>query len=683
MASFPAKGVGLDEVLPANTILYARAFTYDRLKGGLQGTVLGKIAKQPEVAEFLELLNLRRGESIEALLHRTMRSRLVAEAVLRRDDAAIKALWQRHHEVLRTLLTKNENPVRMMVDAEYPGLSALLQGEDMEMEKRLGKYNDERSAPVDPPAFLNELRPIAEGLLSDYGAVVDGLLKEYQPVLDEILHAQVSLSFRGLSPESGGAVVDLGFALAHPPEEEALYTALRVLIQRIINPTIPAQMLTVSDKRVLVLPTPEKNHFALLGNLLVVTRDRAGLEEMIGHYQSPGAAPSLGKDPAFLAVMKGARVRPEDAFVFLNTARAIPVIRELTSPAVVDLISALGLPSVQAAGIGSNFQDEGLRQTIYLYAPAERSGLLRVFALGGGISNCAGAVPQDTDILLTARVSPAHLYREVPPLVDAVRKVLPSANRSGREVSLASLARERTILGVPAEEVLSALGDSVIFQSGPYGRVLRFDRADPAAFERVIARMEEKLGGAFASGPEGRIFYFNQSGYPLPLAPSYAILRGENTVLVATHPQVLKSYLREAGGLTLLENADFLRTTAGLPGASSLLAYVKAAPSCVSVYDAALPFLNALTALKPLAVDPGILPPGRELADYFFGFGVGVTNEPSGLTVTVYSPLGLGGPALYALDRVIQNPALVGISIGGLYQVFGLEVKASSPAVQP
>jgi len=675
-----APRLGLADVLPSDTIAFVRSYPDMGFWDGLKQGAIGRMADHPEVAEFLDLLKLRRNETIDLILQNTMQGQLVAAELVEHERPEAKALWSRHARELRALVDAPGGSVAAQADRVCPFLLMTVNEQEREFRDLVGKYRDEAAAAQpDVDGFLRELSALGQTLVDEYQQEIDPIVRQHEPILRDLLASQIAIGFRGLDPETGMPLIEVGFSFAQPPDRRKVYAALRDLTQRLLSPGIPVQSVKVNGVPALVIPTPHENFFVLVDNLLIYSRDGEALARMLARHATRETT-SLAESPVFLAARRGAEVERDGPFFYLDTQRAIPVLEEVTNRKTVRVIHALGLPSVRAVGVGTHWLGEGLRQTVYLYAPGERTGVLQIFRLEHTLTGGAGEVPDRAQGLAAARVSLRELYEEVPVLIDAVRDIWPSTDDEGPRLSLAALAREQKILGVPTDEVLGSLGDSVIYHAGPYGQALRFDRADPRAFDDVIRRMEEHLGGQFSSDPNGRVFYFNHSGYPLPFAPSYAVLRERNTVLVATHPQVLKSILRDASQKTILDRRDFRRTLGGMPRELGALAYVDAGDSFVNVYDAGLPFLNALTALDALAIDPGILPPGEEVAEHFFGFTLGVTNTPHGIKGTAYSPLGFGGPAVYILDHVISNPALIGVTVGGLYHhLAGFEEITENP----
>lgn len=581
----PARRIGLEDVVHPNTVLFFRLFDFSRLGTDLESTAVGKAARHPEVADFLDTLDVRRDQLI---------NRVSEESDLDRETVA---------------------------------------------------------------AFFR---------------------------------GQWSVAYLGVNPRRGEHMACYGINFPAPPAREKVYTILKTFFQRVADSRILAATNTIEGAEVLTLTLPEVYYFALLDNLLLITRHESVLKDTIRRYQQGPRGMALGRTPTFRKVAAGSGVQGNNSFLFVNTRLAMPVMMRLTSRETVELLDALGMRSVEGIGGSAVFVADGLRTTLYLHAPRQRTGILQVVLFEEGAEEMARTLPEDAGFMMSARVDMVHMYHELPRLYEAVREAVPwlreqdAATEGTRLVAtgLRTLMGLKEIFGIPIEEVLRTLGDSVVFHHGPAGTAIRFDRCDTAAFEKVIARMEQALeedpdfaSGEFTSLPEGDkvLRYYNQSGHPVPMAPSYVIL-DESTVMVASHPQVLKAILRHPAGKTLAGSADFQHVMTGLPEGLGGLYYIDSTASYARVYDALIPFLNGLTAWPAVTVDPGNLPPGNELTPFVFGTAVGVRNAPEGVTVISYSPIGIFGGLVYAFDRmIVSNPATMSLAAGFFAHSFGLE----------
>ncbi|MBN1257997.1 MAG: hypothetical protein JXA52_09875, partial [Planctomycetes bacterium] len=536
-------------------------------------------------------------------------------------------------------------------DVLHPNTLLFVRGYDF---SRLAK--DMEGTALAKVAAHEEVALFLEELTLRRDELIDRVSEESQldrETVAAFMEGQIAIAFRGLEPKLENLYIGISFP--ESPDRDKLFAMISAIGQKIINSSIPAQKTTEGDIQRLMLATPNENYFMLLDNLLVMTQNQEGLNDLIDRYLAGGKIPVLSSLDSYKRAASGSQAKPGSPFIYLNVRKALPALRTFTSPETVNFLDSLGMQSISDIGISAVFTGEGLRQTLYLHTPKERTGILKVLAFEQGITTRTKHLSNNFDSLLSARVNIMQFYQEVPRFIQACKDAMPSRSLrnsaatpgSPSAIGLDSLMGKDEILGVPVEEVLRPLGDSIIIQPCSAGTTICFNRADALAFEQVISRMEATLvkqgnGGAgeFTNLPEGDkvLRYYNQSGLPLPLAPSYVVL-DENTILLSTHPQVLKAILRHSdeAAVTPAGIRDFDRVISGMPKDIGFLYYVNSKESYARVYDAILPFLNVITAYPALAADPGLLPPGNELSPFFFGTAVGISNSPDGMTLTAYS----------------------------------------------
>jgi hypothetical protein len=508
-----------------------------------------------------------------------------------------------------------------------------------------------------------------------------------------LLSGQLSGAILDVSEDQNGQVDFtslMAVRLAQEPDQKQLFDAVKALVNKprdMSNDPIPLKNVAweekyAGDHTVLMIAGEKPLRFVLMGRFLLFYRGPSsdGLKAILDRRKDALGAKSLARDPLFKSVYAGAEASGQMGFIYINSSRLYGLLEALRLPRQLRLLDALGLNGVQALGMAGGFQEEGIRHTMYLHAPGERRGILCTLSMLTKAELAAQQLPADAPGILAARADLPSLYREIPRLFDAVEEALGIKTPLG----LANLAGKQDILGVPAPELLETLGDAIIIQPGPAGVAIRFDTANCQAFEAVIARMEQTLEAKFTRLPvktgDGRevvIKYFNRSGQPVPLAPSYCVYRqaGETGVIYfATHPQVLKAIFRQPPMRPLTEATDYKRVSRGMGQGYGVFMYSDSRESYPRVYDAVMPILNVWTAIPSYSADAGLLPPGNELAQYFFGCGMGIKNNPQGITFTTYSPLGFGAVLVYMSDKfLISNPTTLGVIGAKLAEFFGAD----------
>jgi len=557
----------------------------------------------------------------------------------------------------------------------YPGIA-----ENPEMRQFLEMLEGSRRQYVQEVATHANLDPalvnsLLQGRLS--GGIVDVAVSESPEGKSEIAYTLV-----------------LAVHLDQVPEQKQIFDAIKAMVARWQQQSAQGAKLPLKQvawqenypggHTVMMIAGANPLRFVLLGKNLIFYRGpkSEGLKEILGNSDNPLTAKTLSKTPLYLAVRQGAETQPGMGFLYVNTTQFYSLLGAVRMPRVTRLMEVLGINGVQALGCAGGFYEKGMRHTLYLHAPRERRGLIKSLSMKPKAEEAAVVLPKDAPGILAARADLATLYQEIPLLVDAVEQALSRP----APVGLATLAGQQTILGVPAQEVLATLGDAVIVEPGPAGWALRFDNARGQEFEAAIGRMEKTLKKDFAAcqvtdarGQSCVIRYFNRSDQPLPVAPSYAILQkrenGTAVVYIASYPQVLKSILRHRAAGSLQDAPDYQQVMLGMGKGYGVFIYVDNASGYSRVFDRVfLPALNAWRSASAAAPDPGLLPPGQDIANHFFGCGVGIKNSPDGITFTAYSPMGLGGFAVFLLDKfVVSNPTAIGMLGAEIARYLGAE----------
>ncbi|MBN2714129.1 MAG: hypothetical protein JXR97_17045 [Planctomycetes bacterium] len=527
----------------------------------------------------------------------------------------------------------------------------------------------------------------------DVGSFIDDLNKSEMKFVNEIAEtaklepafikslfdAQISGALIDVSVDTeDGKGVDTSFVvafhLAEKPDQKMVFDAVTAAVENYrkrmkTEVPIPAGLSVVNKEAkvgthdVLRVLGERPLRFVVLDNTIIFyqAERREGLEQIIMNYDNRLSAKTLSKSPTYKSVFAGSEARHGMSFFYINTRRLYALFGALGKPEYMRLLDVLGISGVQAIGCAGGSFKEGFKHTMYLHAPNERHGLLDTLLMKENAEQAALELPGDAPGIMASWVDFSDLYRKLPMLADSVENAIGGKAALG----LTNLAGKQTVLGVPAMEMLAPLGDAVIIHPGPGGWAIRFDLVNIEAFKEVIGRMQKNSGKSFsvktvktADGQESRVYYFNQSGSPLPLAPSFCITKVRKDkdgklvgkVYVSTHPQVIESILRHKSAENLNKSKDYMRVMEGMGSGYTVFVYLDNRASYRRIYDAALPLVNIMTAWPGYTADAGKLPPGTEIENYFFGCGLGVKNSQEGITFVCYSPLGMGGLLVSLLD---------------------------------
>ncbi len=576
----------------------------------------------------------------------------------------------------------------------------------------------------DMAAFLEDMEGQRESFIREAAAQNEVDAELVRMMVD----GQISLALMDVQVTRAKSL-DYGMAIAirlpKPVEEDTFFEAIAAAVKKVrakrglseAEKALPFRINSAHNverwptgHRVMTILEPPPLRFVLMGQTLVIYRGTRteGLKQLLHNHANPLTAKTLMKSDDYRKVVRGTQAHAGCLFIYLNGRKTYNLVNAMSLPQWTGLLHAFGMDGIDAMGVSMGYYYKpkvgytgGVRHTLYLQTPASRrEGILRAMSLQSGAEKMAGFVPQDTKSFMAARVRFDHLYQQIPPLVHAVEDAL----KTEFPVYLKEFDGDEKLLGVPVQELLNAFGESFVIQAGPAGTVFRFERAHVDRFARSIATMEATLKSeqrpgftaqqlTTGAGERATVRYFNRSGYPVPLAPSYCITRrnadGTGTLYVSTHPQAIRAVLRQPADPRITAAADFEKVMLGMDHGYGVFFYGDTRESFRKVYDTLLPATNFLTSVPIFSADPGKLPPGRDVEKYLFGVGLGVHSDDEGITFVSYGPLGVYGFLVHAIDKLnLLTPTSLGMVAGllqqsGVIQQPGEAKEADTPEPKP
>lgn len=476
----------------------------------------------------------------------------------------------------------------------------------------------------------------------------------------------------------------LGIALRSVPDRKAVYNAVmsllnkpevvrQVLQSQGIDPNTPlrslAQEETVPGGPPILRIGPNFRVMSI-GNMVMIYHGPGsdGIRKVFEAVQNPTAA--LSRNANFQASYRGAEGKPGSNFFYVNVPRVMAILDALNLNTVSRVADALGLGSVQSIGVSGTFHDEGVRQTMFLHTPGgSTTGLMSALIPMPadslvGMESFANIIPSPARSFLAMRVDVTTLLKEIPYIIDSFDAVTRPGGVSGM------VANER-ILNVPVTEILQALGSDIVVRPHDDTQVLMFHNVDVAAFESVIARMEQSAGVRFNTQNIGgyMVRYMNRrSSLTTPIAPAFCLMpRGQGSpqgiVYMASHPQALVSLIREASSARepLAGTPDFRKASGGIGNGYSLYYYNGDLECYRRVYNFLLPVLSLWSSSTKYPVDTGLLPTASTIVPAMFGSACGIRFLPDGMQMQGFSPIGSGAVIVQILDKlVVSNPLVIG-----------------------
>lgn len=323
---------------------------------------------------------------------------------------------------------------------------------------------------------------------------------------------------------------------------------------------------------------------------------------------------------------------------WLDARRAVSMASKLVPPIVVELLEKSGLASVRGAGLGISVVEGGVRESVGLTLDGDPKGVWKLLdGFPGGLRSIE-FVPPNTRALAALKFDLRKLDQR---LGEVLAEIAPGTARD----ATAALERFFKRMGLDyRNDVLPALGDEIgliVFEppAGPVPDwVFGLDLNDVAAFQRMRPVIEQHLGGfqkvELREGLKG-----GQPAWPVPAVFTVA----KRHWLGASSRKLLFEVLDEWGEKTLAKHgATFQRTLRGMTGGEKAdivgLAYLDLKEGL----PAALSWADMLPARDfEDFIDPNAMPDPLALTERLAGMGVCLRASKRGLTLDVYSPVGV------------------------------------------
>jgi len=517
-------------------------------------------------------------------------------------------------------------------------------------------------------AFLANVEDELRGLHARHAAEVPVDIG----LIEEALGDEISFAFTGLrqadesSPPQPGIIISTVFQRAPEDAEQALLAGLRAASGGAVGDAQPAfDHQGVSVKSV---GTPDVTfYYTFLGKRLIAASAEADLRAMLDLAQAAGR--SLAEDAMFKKTMS--KMGGSDAMVrlYVNAQLLTNLMRVSMPPQQSGVLDTLGLYNIQALGLASRFADGGIRDSFYIYAPGERTGILPQAGNPVDLSMLS-CVPDNAEMVSLTRLDIEQLYGTV------MRAIAQAAPEEQGRIAGAIAAAEEQVGFKIQEDLLASLGTQILIFQAPRETVFMVEVKDRAKLDSCIESLV-----AFGAGKvekreleyEGTtIRHVNITGLPLPLTPSYTYYR--NFLVVGLYPQTLKSFVArvKAKSPSITDSEDFQRVSGQYLKGCDAISYSNVAGKLTDCYDLVVILAQMLHGVSEVSIRPELMPHGSAIEPHMFGLGSGTLNDAEGILTESFSPVGSAGGLLAALGSIrsayglyTQNLAAIGI-MGGM-----------------
>lgn len=302
-----------------------------------------------------------------------------------------------------------------------------------------------------------------------------------------------------------------------------------------------------------------------------------------------------------------------------------------------NVFSALGLADMEAACMQLAFEREGLGARLFVSAPGEKQGVLKLFDAPNRALVPPGFVGEDVTQVGTMAL-------DIPALWEEVRRAGTKIDPTFGASIDAAVEMAKGAVGIDLQkDLIGALGAEVTWymRAGGAGAASGFPGIPPLVLAIEVADTP-KLDGVLQSllaQAQGMVRTEDYLGVklhevllPFPVAPAFALLPGQ--LVFAVQAEDVKDAIRRHGKDVkgLRDSADFARALEGVPEGRIFLSFSRDAKATRD--SAFLPALGRMPGTRGL-FDPALFPGEEVLGKYLDVSASAFVNAEDGILMVV------------------------------------------------
>ena len=417
-------------------------------------------------------------------------------------------------------------------------------------------------------------------------------------------------------------------------------------------------------------------HIAAANGVRIITSRRSAMEKIIGLTRKEGAD-SLASSATFKQAMREVEEKGRDLRVYVNV-RAIAAQLEPSGRSRSSFFVGLtGIGAVEAIGVGASFEGKGIADAVYVHAPGERRGLIKLLSADTADKRLLAYVPKNAAKCAIGRLDIGQLWGEIGAVF---------ARSSPREHNqfVEGVKQFEAMVGINlANDIFAAMGDGLVVyatdspaQARTWGfgqLVIMLTVKDKTKIESAIAKLTQFA----ASSSHGRAIWqrsqhreiavhsLNDGGRS-PVAPAYAVT--DKFLIVGLSAQSVREAIDQLADPTdnITKAPNFVRAASYVPKDYGALKYTdeaKALAALARAVDGTLAPLLRLGLFRsggPQQGTLGFAPLATAAGKHLFGSVATLKSDEKGIRIDGYSPLGAhtGPTAVPALAAAAFLPRM-------------------------
>jgi len=478
-------------------------------------------------------------------------------------------------------------------------------------------------------------------------------------LLEELFHDEFTFAFTGLRTndkkvQEPGLVFSAVFDRPPQEAEKAVVEALRKIAQGMVADPQPAFQHKNLSVKYLAVPTGVVC-YTFIGQRLVLTTGELAMRDVLkcaDPLDGAGEAQSLARDPDFKKVMQRVGGPGGILTAYFNSKLFFAQFGNFMPPRQVGFFEAVGVYNAKAMGLCSRFADGGIRDSFYVLAPGERTGIMP--AAGNPVDlSLLKQVPPDATLVTLGRLSLKDLYSV---LMRAVANTDPDQfQRITGEITEFEQKAGFKI----GSDLFGSMGTQWMTYQSPHESVLMVELKDAQKFQSCLGGLVEMAEGKAVwqqmDYKGAQINYLTVKEKPFPASPSYAIV--DKYAVFGLYPQTLKSYLSRRGkeGPSIVDKEDFKRVAGRFMKGCDSITYMDIGENLSDCYNLLVMASPMVYGAKGVSLRPELLPHPDVLRPHLFGLGSGRINDQEGILWESFSPVGSMGGVLGIVGGVSKG----------------------------
>ncbi|MBI1853575.1 MAG: tetratricopeptide repeat protein [Planctomycetes bacterium] len=389
--------------------------------------------------------------------------------------------------------------------------------------------------------------------------------------------------------------------------------------------------------------------YTYVDSMFLLGLNKYYLQRVLGNIGKANAR-TLEHDEAFHRTMTKLGNPDSTYLAYVNFRGFTNKLGPWMPPEVSEYLDLFGIHNVDGIALASVPAGTGSRELLYVDAPGEKTGLLRILAPKPAGMKALAFAPPETAFFLSTTLDLKGAY-------DEAMHILQTVNEQYFTMFQAKLHGAEGKIGLSLEkDLLAALGGEVsLFAGLPAGGgvipevVAVVGVKDRAAFERCLAvplSMAPNLQFKTLEYEGSQVKYLPaQAGGP-PITPSYAIV--DDLMVIGTSPNSVKQVIhsRTEKRPCLADNPEFKAARAQLIGKDPCcFQYIDLKRIVTALYATAAPFLQGVQGQVDqmgIPVDMALLPTVDTLAKHLSAAASAWSSDGDGILAEGVSPFGLG-----------------------------------------